>query len=134
MSSAVLRSILAPALLIFFYVIYEMGIPRDLDSLLGFLMFLVLFFGMYFVFSIFGWFLFGFPAHWFITRYCNGSLIFYIFAAAIFTLALSCLLGVIQAALIYGVFALCQALLFKYFLYKQKHNKSLKARNLASDN
>ncbi|GAB3003112.1 hypothetical protein [Psychrosphaera aestuarii] len=119
MSSAVLRSILAPAVLIFFYSLYEMGIPRNLDSLLGFLMFSVLFFGMYFCFSMLGWVLFGFPAHWFITRFSNGGCIFYIVAAAIFTLMLAFFLGVIQAALIYGVFALCQALLFKYYLSKQ---------------
>jgi hypothetical protein len=116
---AIFKSVFWPAFLILVYAVYEIGIPEDLDSLAGLGMFSLLFLGVYLVFSIIGWLLFGLPIHWLICRYGSGSYFLYIGAAILFTLGVYCLAGVAEAAFIYGFVALIQALIFKYYVHKQ---------------
>ncbi|WP_091345263.1 hypothetical protein [Alkalimonas amylolytica] len=107
------------AFLVLLYAIYEILLPPDFDSLAGFGMFAMLFISVYFLFSLIGWLLIGFPVHWLICKYSSGSYFFYIAAAVLFTALIYLVFGVIEVAAIYGFFALIQAVLFKYYAYKQ---------------
>ncbi|WP_444918332.1 hypothetical protein [Microbulbifer sp. JMSA003] len=117
--SAVLKSVFFPALLVLIYTLYEIGLPQDLYSWAGFGLFSLIFLGVYLLFSIVGWLLFGFPVHWLICRYGNGSYFLYFGAAVVFTVVIYIFSGVVETAIIYGSFALIQAMLFKYYAYKQ---------------
>ena len=117
--SAIIKSISLTAFFVLVYATYEIGLPVSLDALAGFGMFALLFIGVYLLFSVFGWLLVGFPAHWLICKYSSGSYFFYIVAALLFTVAVYFFAGVSEAAFIYGFFALIQALLFKYYAYSQ---------------
>lgn len=118
-NSAIIKSISLTAFFVLVYAIYKIGLPLSLDALLGFGMFALLFVGVYLLFSVFGWFLVGFPAHWLICKYSNGSYFFYIVAALLFTVAVYFFTGVYEISFLYGFFALIQALLFKYYAYIQ---------------
>jgi hypothetical protein len=118
--SAILKSVFLSASLVLMYPIYEIGFPLDLDSLAGSGMFTLLFVSTYLVFSIAGWLLFGFPIHWLICRYSSGSYYLYLSAALLFTLAVYWFADVAEATIIYGLSALLQAMLFRYYAYKQQ--------------
>ena len=116
---AVLKSVFLTAFLVLAYALYEMDIPNDLDDLAGFGMFMLLFTAAYLAFSAVGWLLFGFPVHWLICKYGNGSYFSYLAAVCLFTILVYLFAGVKEAAFIYGFFAMVQAFLFKYYAYKQ---------------
>jgi len=116
--SALLKSLLFPLLLVFLYQTYEFGIPQDLDHLAGLGIFYFLFLAVYLLFSVIGWLIFGFPIHWLICKYSNGSYFLYISASVSFTVIIYALIEVADTALIYGSFALTQALIFKYYAFK----------------
>lgn len=117
--SAVFKSVSIPAILVLLYVIYETGFPLDLDAIAGLGTFAMLFIGVYLVISLLGWLIIGFPVHWLICKYSSGSYFMYVAAAVLFSGLLFAVFGVIELAAIYGFFALVQAVLFKYYAYKQ---------------
>ena len=117
--SAVFKSVGIPAILVLLYAVYETGFPLDFDDLAGFGMFAALFIGVYLLFSLGGWLFIGFPSHWLICKYGNGSYFWYLATALLFTGLLYLFSGVTEVAAIYGFFALIQAVLFKYYAYKQ---------------
>lgn len=117
--SAVFKSVSIPAILVLLYVVYETGFPLDLDAIAGLGTFAMLFIGVYLVISLLGWLIIGFPVHWLICKYSSGSYFMYVAAAVLFSGLLFAVFGVVELAAIYGFFALVQAVLFKYYAYKQ---------------
>jgi hypothetical protein len=115
---AIIKSIFYTAFLVLLYAAYEIGIPSNLDSIAGFGMLSLIFLGAYLLISIVGWLFIGFPVHWLICKYSNGNYLFYIFVALTFTLALYYWFSVLEIAIVYGSFALVQALIFRYYAYK----------------
>lgn len=71
------------------------------------------------LFSLVGWLLIGFPVHWLICKYSSGSYFLYIAAAILLIGLLYSVFGVGDGAVILVFFALVQAVLFKYYAYKQ---------------
>jgi len=116
--TAIIKSIFYTAFLVLLYAAYEIGIPSNLDGIAGFGMFSLIFLGAYLLISIVGWLFIGFPVHWLICKYSNGNYLFYIFVAFTFTLVLYYWFSVLEVAIIYGSFALVQALIFRYHAYK----------------
>ena len=117
--SAVFKSVSIPAILVLLYAIYETGFPLDLDAIAGLGTFAMLFIGMYLIISLVGWLIIGFPVHWLICKYSSGSYFMYVAAAVLFSGLLFVVFGGVEVAAIYGFFALVQAVLFKYYAYKQ---------------
>jgi len=124
--SAVFKSVSIPAILVLLYVVYETGFPLDLDAIAGLGTFAMLFIGVYLTISLVGWLIIGFPVHWLICKYSSGSYFMYVAAAILFSGLLFLVFGfwflvfgVVEVAAIYGFFALVQAVLFKYYAYKQ---------------
>jgi hypothetical protein len=116
--TAIIKSIFYTAFLVLLYAAYEIGIPNNLDDITGFGMFSLIFLGAYLLISIVGWIFIGFPVHWLICKYSNGNYLFYIVVVLTFTLALYYWFSVLEIAIIYGSFALVQALVFRYYAYK----------------
>tara|TARA_B100002003_G_scaffold225166_1_gene231014 strand:- start:458 stop:721 length:264 start_codon:yes stop_codon:yes gene_type:complete len=71
----VLKAVLVASLIVPIYVIVEVGIPNSGDWLAGLGIFFLLFYSVYLLFSIAGWALVGFQAHWLICRYGGGRLV-----------------------------------------------------------
>ncbi|WP_417706564.1 hypothetical protein [Rheinheimera aquimaris] len=117
--SAVFKSVCLPAILVLLYAVYETGFPLDLDGIAGLGTFAMLFIGVYLSISLVGWLVIGFPVHWLICKYSSGSYFLYVAAAVLFSCLLFLVFGVVEVAAIYGFFALIQAVLFKYYAYKQ---------------
>lgn len=117
--SAVFKAVSIPAILVLLYVVYETGFSLDLDAIAGLGTFAMLFIGVYLVISLLGWLIIGFPVHWLICKYSSGSYFMYVTAAVLFSGLLFAVFGVVELAAIYGFFALVQAVLFKYYAYKQ---------------
>ncbi|AHI33498.1 hypothetical protein SAMN04487868_1425 [Marinobacter salarius] len=112
----VLKAVLVASLIVPIYAVVEMGIPNSVDGLAGLGMFFLLFYSVYLLISIAGWVLVGFPAHWLICRFGGGRLVWYVIAVTMFTLAIYAL-AQFEAAIVFGLAALFQALLFKYYAY-----------------
>ena len=102
--SAIIKSIYLTAFLVLVYAAFEIGIPERLSDLAGFGIFTLLFVCVYLVFSIAGWLIVGFPAHWLICKYSSGSYFLYVGVVLLFTLAVYLLTEVSEAAFIYGFF------------------------------
>jgi hypothetical protein len=70
---------------------------------------------VYLLISIVGWLVVGFPVHWFVKKYTNGSYAFYIAIPLIVVVG-----GLFNnTPQILGLAALFQAFLFRYYLNKK---------------
>ena len=114
---AIIKAVLLASLIVPSYVVIELGIPSTVDELAGLGMFFLLFYSVYLLFSIVGWICVGFPSHWLICRFGGGRLVWYLIAVAAFSVAIYFVFQV-EAAIVYGVAALIQAVLFKHYAYK----------------
>lgn len=118
--SALFKSILIPALLILTYSAYKLGWPQGLNDIGGFLLFSILFLSAYIIVSMLGWLTFGLPAHWLICRHSNGSYFLYIAFVLLFSLVIYWLYNSTSGVIVYSTFALIQALIFRYYVFKAK--------------
>lgn len=120
--SAIVKSIFLVGLL---YVVYSiLRMPPPQYSYLLYLLALIGILGLpYLLLSIAGWLVIGFPAHWAICKYTKGGYFYYILAAIAFSLMLAIL--DVGLALLFGSVALLQALVFRFYVSNQKHNKVL---------
>ena len=85
---------------------------------------LVLYGTGYLFISFVGWVLIGLPTHYVISKYTNAAYFYYIAVIVVLTL-IYWFFANTGSALFFGSFAVIQALLFRYYVYK-KHNKNLK--------
>ncbi|HEA15278.1 MAG TPA: hypothetical protein ENH88_02250, partial [Pseudoalteromonas prydzensis] len=85
------------------------------NDILGFVVTLLLYIGVYLLISIAGWLVIGFPLHFVISKYTNGSYLYY--AALPIVFVIPCLFY--KGSLLLGLAALFQALIFRFFVYKK---------------
>jgi hypothetical protein len=89
-----------------------------------FVLVLVLYGTGYLFVSFIGWMLIGLPAHYIISKFTNTAYIYYIAVIIVLTFIYWQFANT-GSALFFGSFAVTQALIFRYYVYK-KHNKPLK--------
>jgi hypothetical protein len=89
-----------------------------------FVLVLVLYGTGYLFISFVGWMLIGLPAHYIISKFTNAAYIYYIAVILVLTF-IYWLFANTGSALFFGSFAVIQALIFRYYVYK-KHNKPFK--------
>ena len=114
----VIKAILITSLIVPAYALVELGIPDSLDALAGLGMFFLLFYSVYLLFSVIGWVFVGFPSHWVICKFGSGRLVWYLFAVGLFSMVIYFTFK--EVAVVYGMAALAQALLFKHYAYYSK--------------
>jgi hypothetical protein len=113
--TAVIKSLLSVALGVVLFTIFSNSVPTTANDFYGVIVSILLFLGVYFVISIIGWLLIGFPIHWLITKYTKGSYIFYILLPLVFVILDLLLSG----ALLFSLVAFFQALTFRYWVHKK---------------
>lgn len=111
---AILKSLLYVGLGIAIYALINSFTSSEND-ILGFVVTLLLYIGVYLLISIAGWLVIGFPLHFVISKYTNGSYLYY--AALPIVFVIPCLFY--KGSLLLGLAALFQALIFRFFVYKK---------------
>ncbi|GAB2994829.1 MULTISPECIES: hypothetical protein [Alteromonadales] len=113
--SAVIKSIGYVGIGIAIWSLFNGLAPSSLNDIFGLAVTFLLYIGVYLIISIVGWLVVGFPVHWFVKKYTNGSYAFYIAIPLIIVVG-----GLFNnSPKILGLAALFQALLFRYYLYKK---------------
>tara|TARA_B110000211_G_scaffold234147_1_gene302602 strand:+ start:418 stop:783 length:366 start_codon:yes stop_codon:yes gene_type:complete len=112
---AILKSLLFVGIGIAVWAIFTGLLPLSVNGLLGSIVTFLLYMSVYLLISIVGWLVIGFPLHYFISKYTNRSYLYY--AALPMTFVLPPLLY--KGSLLLGCAALFQALLFRYYVFKE---------------
>lgn len=89
--------------------------PLSINDLLGLIVTLLLYVGVYLLVSIAGWLVIGFPLHFLICKYTNRSYLYYAALPIAFVLPPLFYKG----SLLHGLAALFQALIFRFYVYKK---------------
>jgi hypothetical protein len=92
--------------------------PYSHPSLLQAPLHLIGYLFIYLGYSLVMWVIYGLPMHWVIQKYGNGALVYYILAAIIWIVFLSydkTSLNNIMKAIVIGIPAIIQAIIFKYY-------------------
>lgn len=110
-----LQSIAWVGLAVVLYGLVAVDATSSLKSFGGFLVTATMFFSVYFMLSIFGWLLVGLPSHWLISKYTSSGYLYYVAAVIVFALAVL-LMSNLPTAILFGVVALAQALIFRFLL------------------
>ena len=113
--SAVIKSIFYVGFGIALWSLFSGMAPSSLNDYFGLLVTFLLYIGVYILISIIGWLTIGFPLHWLIQKYTNGSYIFYV-ALPLFGVVFGLLN---KAPVILSLAALFQAIMFRYYLYNK---------------
>lgn len=112
------NSILWCFLLIIVYLVFELNFSLLLQKPLGAILTLLIASLYFFVISFIGWLIIGFPWHWFLSKYTSGSYFLYAFPA-LMTILVELVFRKFESALFFGSFALIQALIFRYYVFKK---------------
>ena len=113
--SAVIKSIGYVGIGIAVWFLFNGLVPSSLDDIYGLAVTFLLYISVYLIISIVGWLVVGFPVHWFVKKYTNGSYAFYIAIPLIVVVG-----GLFNnTPQILGSAALFQAFLFRYYLNKK---------------
>jgi hypothetical protein len=112
---AVIKSLFSVALGVLLFSLFSSSVPTTANEFYGLVVSILMFLGVYFVISIIGWVLIGFPTHWLITKYTKGSYIFYILLPLVFVMLDLLLSG----SLLFSLVAFFQALTFRYWVHKK---------------
>ncbi len=112
---AILKSLLYVGLGIAIYALFNSFTSSSENDTLGFVVTLLLYIGVYLLISIVGWLVIGFPLHFVISKYTNGSYLYYAALPSVFVIP--CLFY--KGSLLFGLAALFQALIFRFFVYKK---------------
>jgi hypothetical protein len=83
-----------------------------------FIMLLTLYGTGYVLVSFVGWIAFGLPIHYLISKYTNSSYFYYVLSVVLLLLILWAIVNS-ETALFFGLFALIQALIFRYLVFKK---------------
>jgi hypothetical protein len=113
--TALIKSIFYVGFAIAIGALFIWFIPVLLNDIYGLAVTFLLYMSVYLFISILGWLFIGFPIHWLIQKYTNGSYIFYIALPAIFIVI--SLYG--RAPILFSLAAFFQALLFRYYLHQK---------------
>lgn len=114
---AILKSLLFVGIGIAVSALFTGLAPSSVNDLLGLVVTFLLYVGVYLFISIVGWLVIGFPLHFLISKYTNRSYLYY--AAIPMAFVLPSLFY--KGSLLFGLAALFQALIFRFYVYKKIH-------------
>lgn len=114
--SAIVKSLFISSIFLPLVFILNSG-EKQTSDLLGLFVTLLLYIGIFLLFSILGWLLIGFPTHYLICKFTNKSYLFY----ATFPLVFFCVSFYTNGPWVLGVIALIQALLFRRFVFNNQN-------------
>lgn len=123
--SAVLKSATYVGLGIAFSALFTDYFHAAVNDFFDLIIFLFLYTSFYLLLSVIGWLVVGFPVHWLASKYTNGSYFYYIALPLIFVLF--CLLK--SYSLLFGLAALLQAIVFRFYVYPKQNKLSSKRHN-----
>ena len=112
---AIIKSIGWGLLIVVFYYFFEVGFPGHSASDFAILFFLFL--GVYLVLSFGGWLLIGLPLHYLLFKLSKTNFIYYPVVATLFGIVLWPFTNV-EAAILFGLSAIFQAVVFRYYVFK----------------
>lgn len=88
----------------------------ELTELAGLLVSFLLYIGVFLLVSMIGWLLIGLPIHWLVCKFKHTGYFYYASVPACFL----CVSYFTYGPWLFGLIALTQALLFRYFVFKIK--------------
>jgi len=88
----------------------------ELTELAGLLVSFLFYIGVFLLVSMVGWLLIGFPIHWLVCKFKHTGYFYYASVPACFL----CVSYFTNGPWLFGLIALTQALLFRYFVFKIK--------------
>lgn len=115
--TAIVRSVFLVSVILPVYALFDMGMLGIWQEFRAVIMLGLLYYCIYLLLSALGWLLIGFPAHWLICRFGGGKLAWYVLIAVVFAAVMYVYFEFAGAAT-FGLAALLQALLFRYYAYK----------------
>ncbi|BFN13952.1 hypothetical protein MspRI1_19630 [Marinobacter sp. RI1] len=119
---AMLKSIGWVGAAFFVYGALTLDAFSSLNSAYGFLAFAGIFSAVYILLSVLGWLAVGLPSHWVICKYTSGGYRYYVVVAILFFAGVL-IFSNLQAAAFWGLVALVQALVFRFYLTGKSHNQ-----------
>ena len=113
--TAIVKSIFYIGFAIAIGALFTSFMPTSLNDVYGLAITFLLYISIYLLISMLGWLFIGFPIHWLIQKYTNGSYIFYIALPTIFII----ISLFDKSPMLLSLTAFFQALLFRYYLHKK---------------